>query len=67
MRYAKLGLLFVTALGLLIWSCYAAVVGVAGGSEGRIGAGVAAAASLVAAIRCGIHIIRSVRSEANGR
>jgi len=66
-RYAKLGLLFLTTLGLLVWSCYAAVVGVIGGSEGRIGAGVAAAVSLVAAIWCGSHMIRSIRSEANGR
>ncbi len=66
-RYAKLGLLAVATLGLIVWPGYALVVGIIGGSAGRVGAGVGAAVGLAAAVCCGAQFIRLARAEGNCR
>ena len=49
MHRAKFVLLALATLGLSVWSVYAVVVGVLGGSEGRAGAAVGAATALALA------------------
>ncbi len=64
MHRAKFVLLALATLGLSVWSVYAVVVGVLGGSEGRAGAAVGAATTLALAAWSGTSLVRFTRAHA---